>query len=450
MTRMHTRVLIGDLHDHIGKKVTVAGSVDVRRDHGKITFIDLRDRSGTLQTVVTPGTPEAHALIKESRPEWVLALTGEVKKRPEKMVNANIPTGDIEMEVSAVEVLGKAEELPFEHAAEINIDTLLDHRPLTLRRPRERAIFRVQHEILQAFREYLSGLGFTEFRAPALVGGDAEGGAGVFKFDYFSGHEAYLATSPQLYKQMMVGVFERVFTVAEVFRAEKHATSRHLNEYTSLDFEMGFIDGPEDVMKMETGLIRFITNRLKERCEKEFALIGAEFPMVGEGECFPTMTLEEAQELISKETGKDCRGEPDLEPEHERWLSEYAKDKFKCDFIFITNFPRAKRPFYAKDDPEHEGRTKCFDLLFRGLELISGNQREHEYHALVEKMKWKGLDPAKFEFYLSAFKYGMPPHGGIGMGLERLTARFLGLSNVKEATLFPRDINRIDNLLSKN
>lgn len=446
---MNKRVLIGDLHEHIGQTVTIAGSVDVRRDHGKITFIDLRDRTGMLQTVVTPATPEAHGIAKESRPEWVVALTGMVKQRPEKMVNKNLPTGDIEMEVTEVAVLARAAELPFEHAAEINIDTLLDHRPLTLRRARERAIFRVQHEILNAFREYLSGLGFTEFRAPALVGGDAEGGAGVFKLDYFAGHEAYLATSPQLYKQMMVGVFERVFTIAEVFRAEKHATTRHLNEYTSLDFEMGFIEGPEDIMKMETGLIRFITNRLKERCSAEFALLGAEFPLIPDTECFPTMKLTDAQELISKETGKDCRNEPDLEPEHERWLSEYAKKEFGSDFIFITNFPRTKRPFYAMDDPDIEGRTKCFDLLFRGLELISGNQRVHEYEKLVEKMKWKGLDPEKFSFYLSAFKFGMPPHGGIGMGLERLTARFLGLSNVKEATLFPRDINRIDNLLSQ-
>jgi nondiscriminating aspartyl-tRNA synthetase len=248
---------------------------------------------------------------------------------------------------------------------------------------------------------------------------------------------------------MMVGVFERVFTVANVFRAEKHSTTRHLNEYTSLDLEMGFIEGPEDVMKLETRLIRFIADRLRERSEAEFTLLGATIPLIPEGDMFPSMKLTDAQELISKETGVDCTKEPDLEPEHERWLSEYAKKEFQSDFIFITNYPRTKRPFYAMDDPEIPDRTKCFDLLFRGLELISGNQREHRYEMLVEKMKWKGLDPEKFGFYLQAFKYGIPPHGGLGMGLERLTSRFLGLSNVKEATLFPRDINRIDNLLSK-
>lgn len=445
---MDTRTLIGELSGKVGTEVTIKGWVDVSRDQGKMAFFDFRDRTGKVQGVVF-GKPEVLEVAKKLKSEWVVEIQGKVNARPEKMVNANEANGAIELEITAIHVLASADTLPFELGTEVNLDTLLDNRPLTLRSPRERAIFKVQHHILKAFREFLTTEGFTEFRAPAVTGGDAEGGANVFKFDYFGGKTAYLATSPQLYKQMLVGVFERVFTVANVYRAEKHSTTRHLNEYTSLDLEMGFIDGPEDVMKLETRLLRYVADALRTHCKDEFTLLGATLPLIPEGDMFPSMSLTDAQALISKETGVDCTNEPDLEPEHERWLSDYAAKNLGSDFIFITGYPRTKRPFYAMDDPEKPDRTKCYDLLFRGLELISGNQREHRYDVLVEKMKWKGLDPEKFSFYLQAFKYGMPPHGGLGMGLERLTARFLGLANVKEATLFPRDINRIDTLLSK-
>jgi nondiscriminating aspartyl-tRNA synthetase len=446
---MKGRILVKNISENVGNTVVMAGWVNIRRDQGKMVFFDLRDMSGILQCVVLPNHTEALEVAKDIRPEWVLKVTGIVNKRPEKNINPNIVGGDVELEVTNIEVLSQAKELPFSNDAELNLDTLLDYRPLTLRRQRENAIFKVQNIILKSFREFLNNENFTEFRAPALVGGDAEGGTETFKLDYFYDKTAYLATSPQLYKQMMVGVFERVYTVTNVFRAEKHATTRHLNEYTSLDLEMGFIDGPMDVMKLETALLRFVTEKLKLECSKEFELLNADFPLIPEGEIFPTMKLTEAQELISKETGIDCTQEPDLEPEHERWLCEYAKKEFNSDFIFITNYPRTKRPFYAMDDKEVEGRTKCYDLLFRGLELLSGNQREHRYEQLIEKMKFKGLDPEKFDFYLQAFKYGLPPHGGLAMGLERLTARFLNIPNIKEATLFPRDINRIDKRLSE-
>lgn len=446
---MQNRVYIKDLNTKIGEEIIIAGWVDVRRDQGKMVFFDMRDVTGKVQCVALPSHIEAIEKAKEIRSEWVLKVTGLVNKRPDKNINPEILNGDIELEVLSIEVINEAKELPFALDAELNLDTLLDYRPLTLRSSREQAIFKVQSVILGAFRDFLTKEGFIEFRAPSIVGGDAEGGTEVFKFDYFYDQTAYLATSPQLYKQMMVGVFEKVFTVVNVFRAEKHSTTRHLNEYTSIDFEMGFIDGPEDVMKMETRLVKYITENLKEKCKEEFKLLGAEFPLLPEGDIFPTMKLTDAQKLISKETGVDCTQEPDLNPEHERWLCEYAKEKLNSDFIFITNYPRTKRPFYAMDDPENEGRTKCYDLLFRGVELISGSQREHRYDVLVEKMKWKGLDPEKFSFYLQAFKYGMPSHGGVGMGLERLTARFLNLPNIKEATLFPRDINRIDKRLSE-
>jgi nondiscriminating aspartyl-tRNA synthetase len=443
------RIYIQDLNKKVGETVLIKGWIDVRRDQGKMVFFDFRDMTGYVQGVVLPNRPEVIEIAKTARPETVVAVEGIVNKRPERNVQEGKQNGDIELEITNIEILSLSQELPFALDAELNLDTLLDYRPYTLRREREKAIFTVQHNILLAFREFLTSEKFTEFRAPAIVGGDAEGGTEVFKFDYFYGKQAYLATSPQLYKQMLVGVFERVFTVSNVFRAEKHATARHLNEYTSLDLEMGFIEGPEDVMKLETRLLRYVSEHLKKTCAKEFELIGATFPLIPDGDMFPSMKLADAQALITKETGVDCTQEPDLEPEHERWLCEYAKKEFNSDFIFITNYPRTKRPFYAMDDENIEGRTKCYDLLFRGLELISGNQREHRYEKLVEKMKWKGLDPEKFSFYLQAFKYGLPPHGGLGMGLERLTARFLGLSNIKEATLFPRDINRIDKLLSE-
>ncbi|MFH1201026.1 MAG: aspartate--tRNA(Asn) ligase [bacterium] len=446
---MKNRTYIKDLKDHIGKEIVIAGWVDVRRDQGKMVFFDMRDMTGRVQCVALPSRVEAIEKAKEIRPEWVLKITGLVNKRPEKNVKAGVLNGEVELEVTGIEVFSQALDLPFELETDLNLDTLLDYRPLTLRRKRERAIFKVQDAILYAFREFLKKENFTEFRAPLIVGEDAEGGTEVFRFEYFYDQMANLATSPQLYKQMMVGVFEKVFTVTNVFRAEKHSTTRHLNEYTSLDLEMGFIDGPKDVMKLETRLLRHITEFLKKECENEFKILGSDFPVIPDEEIIPAMKLSEAQKLISKETGVNCVNEPDLDPEHERWLSDYAKREFNSDFIFITNFPRKKRPFYTMDDENDEGTTKCYDLLFRGVELLSGNQREHRYDKLIEKMKWKGLDPEKFDFYLQAFKYGLPPHGGLAMGLERLTQKFLGIKNVKEATLFPRDINRIDKRLSE-
>lgn len=439
------RILIGDLGQHVGETVSISGWVDVRRDQGKLIFFDFRDRTGKVQGVVLPGSP-ATDVAKETRNEFVVRVEGIVNKRPEKNVQADKQNGDIELEIKSVEVLSPADALPFDRDADINLDTLLDNRPLTVRRARERAIFRVQHEIISAFRSYLDDNGFTEFQAPKLVGDDAEGGAGVFKVEYFKDKSAYLATSPQLYKQMLVGAFERVYTTGTQFRAEKHSTTRHLNELAMLDFEMGFVKDHTDVMNMIQGLLVSMTKKLAESCRDEFVALGANIPLAPE--TFPVMKLREAQEIIFTETGRDNRNEPDLEPEDERWLCEYAKEKLGSDFVFVTHYPVSKRPFYTMEDTEDPGFTKSFDLLFRGVEILSGSQRVHEYEMLIEKMKSKGLDPEKFAFYLMAFKYGLPPHGGIGMGLERLTQKFLNIDNVKEAALFPRDMNRIDTLLS--
>ncbi len=435
------RTVISELPGMVGKSAKIAGWVDVRRDHGKLIFLDIRDRSGIVQVVVIPKAAEALEVAKTLREQWVVEIEGAVQARPENMRTPGA-LGGFEILVEKVTVLAKAQELPFDMSADLNLDTLLDYRPLTLRRTREQAIFKVQSEILRAYRDFLIGEGFTEFQAPKFVGDDAEGGGNVFRVEYFYDRHAYLATSPQLYKQIMVGIFERVFATGNVFRAEKHATTRHLNEYTSIDAEFGFIQDHRDIMAMENKLLSHIVAHLRERCAAEFALMNAEIPTVAEQ--IPSMKLREAQALISKETGVDCTNEPDLEPEHERWLCTYAREKLGSDFIFITHYPVGKRPFYTMEDTEDKGFTKSFDLLFRGVEITTGGQRVHDYDMLIEKMKAKNLAPENFSFYLQAFKYGIPPHGGWGMGLERLTQKMLGVDNVKEATLFPRDINRID------
>jgi nondiscriminating aspartyl-tRNA synthetase len=444
---MSERIFIKDLEAHTGAEVTICGWINVRRDQGKMVFFDFRDMTGTVQGVVLPNQTEALEIAKEARSEWVVEVKGKVNERPERNRQADKQNGNIELEVLGIKVLSKAQELPFTSDAELNLDTMLDYRPLTLRREREQAIFKTQHVILTAFREYLNSQHFTEFQAPKIVGGDAEGGAGVFKIEYLYEQAAYLSTSPQLHKQMMVGPFERVYATGPQFRAEKHATTRHLNEISMLDLEMGFINDHHDVMNMIENTLKHITKKVGEDAKHALNYFKIELPLTPEK--FPAMKLREAQELIFKETGEDCRNEPDLEPAHERWLCKYATKNLGSDFIFITHYPVSKRPFYTMEDTEDPGFTKSFDLLFRGVEILSGSQRVHDYDMLIEKIKAKGLDPEKFEFYLMAFKYGLPPHGGIGMGLERLTQKFLGVENIKEATLFPRDINRIDQRLSK-
>lgn len=433
------------LENLIEKEVTIAGWVDRRRDHGKLVFIDLRDASGQVQAVILPNYEEATLIAQKLRPEWVIKITGVVNRRPDKMVKADELNGNLEVEVKTIEILSEAKELPFDKDEKLNFDTYLDYLPLTLRTSRAKAIFKVQAQIVKSFREYLTTNGFTEFQAPKLIGEDAEGGANSFNIEYF-GQTAHLAQSPQLYKQIMIGIFEKVFSVGNVYRAEKHSTTRHLNEYTSLDIEMGFITDHLDVLKTEMGFLAKIMEDLRTNCEQAFKDLGAEIPLVPTE--VPIMKLREAQNIIKKEFGEDCTQEPDLEPQHERWLCEYAKRVYNSDFIFISHFPISKRPFYTYEDENDPGYAMGGDLLFRGVEITTLAQRIHQYDKLVASLLSRGLDPDKFRFYLQAFKYGLPPHGGLGLGLERLTAKLLGLDNVKEATLFPRDLNRIDNLLS--
>ncbi len=445
------RILIADLSNHAEETVSVSGWVNVRRDQGKMVFFDFRDRSGFVQGVVLPAKePEGESLMaiaKEIRTEFVVRVEGIVNKRPEKNIQEGKVNGDIELEIKGLEILAATDTLPFELDATLKLDTYLDFLPYTLRSPQARAIFSVQSEIIKAYRAFLTREGFTEFQAPKLIGDDAEGSGEVFEVPYFYDKTAHLATSPQLYKQIMVGALERVFCTGIVFRAEKHSTSRHLNEYTSLDLEMGFIKDHTDIMVLETELMRYIATHLAQTCPAQFALLKAEVPTIPTK--IPSLKLREAQQLIFEKTGKDSRNEPDLEPEDERWLCEWSKTEHDSDFVFVTHYPVSKRPMYTFEDPDDLGFTRSFDLLFRGVEITTGGQRRHDYQNLIEGMRMKGLDPEKFSYYLQAFKYGMPPHGGWGMGLERLTAKFLGIANVKEATLFPRDINRIDTRLSE-
>ncbi|HET9641703.1 MAG TPA: aspartate--tRNA(Asn) ligase [Candidatus Paceibacterota bacterium] len=427
------RTLIGELGRSAGKSVTVAGWVDVRRDHGKIVFLDIRDRTGKIQTVCLSNHAGVVETAQTLRPESVVEVSGMLHERPEKM-RVDGPNGTIELEATHITVLSLAQELPFEKDTEVNLDTLFDYRPLTLRSERSRIIFAVQATIVDAYRASLIRQGFTEFQSPALVGGDAEGGAAVFKVDYFNDRTAFLATSPQLYKQIMVGAMERAFTVAKIFRAEKSATTRHLSEATCVDFEMGFVRSERDVMSVLETAIRDVVAAVEKKHGDDFKKLGVELPKVGEA--FPILTLREAHETLGVEPADD------MEPEHERNICEWARKEKGSDFVFITRFPTKARAFYTM--AEDKTLSRGFDLLFKGLEINSGAQRIHDYDELVARIRERGLDPDKFSFYLQAFKYGIPPHGGCSTGIERFTARMLDVANVKEATAFPRDMNRID------
>lgn len=434
------RTLIKDLPNSVGKKVMVNGWVDVRRDHGKLIFLDVRDRSGIVQVVATPKAAGALAKAESLRAQWVVAIEGEIKERPENMRTEGL-CGKIELVAHEITILSKAQELPFEPGVEVNIDTHLDYLPLTVRTERSRDIFLLQEILIHGFRAGLRTQDFTEFQAPALVGGDAEGGAAAFSVDYYYEKKAFLATSPQFYKQIMVGAFERVFTTPKVFRGEKHSTTRHLSEYSSMDFEMGFITDHRDVMAVLERVVREIVARVGGGHADILQHFNTHAPLLPKA--IPALKLREAQKILGVAEA------PDLEPEDERTICEWAKKEHNSDFIFITHYPVSKRPFYTYEDEGDPGYTKSFDLLFRGLEITTGGQRIHDYDTLVERIKSRALNPEQFSYYLQAFKYGMPPHGGSATGLERLTARMLELPNVKEATLFPRDLNRIDVKLSE-
>lgn len=436
------RTLIFDCNNKVDESVKICAWVQTRRDHGKIAFLDVLDRSGVLQVVCTGEQ------IKDLGPQDVVCIEGKVASRPEKLINPNLPTGKVELQAEKVEILSKAEELPFDMAGkdlDLQLPTLLDFRGLTLRHPKIKEIFKVQEVVIDAFRESLKERDFTEFQAPVIIPQAAEGGSEVFEVKYFD-NKAYLAQSPQFYKQIMVGVFERVFTVNKTLRAEPSVTTRHLTEATTLDAEFGFISNWLEVMEMAEYSIKYIFNRVKMEADHILTLYNTSIPKIPE--TIPYIKLREAQEIIFKRTGRDNRKEPDLEPEDEREICRWALEEKGSELIFITHYPVSKRPFYTFEDPLDPGFTLSFDLLGRGTEWMTGGQRINDVKLLTEKANERGVDIKKSELYLQAFKYGMPPEGGFSFGSERIVMHILGLSNVREASLFPRDMERVDVRLS--
>ena len=431
---MISRVLSAELPEHIGERVTFAGWLHRKRQLKSMTFLIVRDRSGLAQAVAT----DPEAIRAASLPEeTVIAVEGTVTASPRAPGGAEITDPVI------TQLSGPASAPAFDlyrPAVTASLPAILDGAPTTLRHPRLRAPFEISAASVAGFRRALGELGFTEIHTPKIVQSATESGANVFGIDYF-GAPAYLAQSPQFYKQALVGVFERVLEVGPVFRAEPHDTARHLAQYTSLDAEFGFITGPHDVMAVLRDALAAMVAGVDRDCRSALDLLGLKLPSVP-GQ-IPEIPFADAQELLARHTSEDPRGEPDLAPAHERWLSEWALREHGSELLFVTGYPMAKRPFYTYPDPARPGYSNSFDLLFRGLELVTGGQRLHRHADYLAALAERGEDPGPYAAYLQVFEHGMPPHGGFAIGLERWTARLTGAANVRSVTLFPRDIHRL-------
>jgi nondiscriminating aspartyl-tRNA synthetase len=445
---MISRVLAADLPRHVGEHVRIAGWLHRRRELKSVTFLIVRDRSGLAQVVMrapeepAPAAHTAGSQITGGAPaslpeESVIEVTGTV------VASAEAPGGAELHEPVVTALSGAAAPPPFDlyrPTLSTGLPTILDGAPTTLRHPVLKAGFEIAAASVAGFREAMDGLGFTEVHTPKIVESATESGANVFGIDYF-GHPAYLAQSPQFYKQALVGVFERAFEVGPAFRAEPHDTARHLAQYTSLDAELGFITSYRDVMAVLRKTIAGMAARAAERAQAAQELLSAKAPVVPEE--IPSIHFADAQELISRHTAEDPCGEPDLSPAHERWLGDWALREYGSDFLFVTGFPMAKRPFYTHPDPARPGYSNSFDLIFRGQELVTGGQRLHRHADYLAALAERGEDPRPYAGYLQVFEHGMPPHGGFAIGLERWTARLTGASNVRQVTLFPRDLHRL-------
>lgn len=418
-----------------GTTIILEGAVHSIRDMGEIAFVILRKREGLIQTVWEEGKTDME--LSEIREGDYIHVTGQIKDEE------RAPHGK-EVRLSTIRHLSHVScplPLPIDKwKLNTSLEAKLDRRSFSLRNIRERARFRIQEGIVRGFRDFLYEQGFTEIHTPKIGAKSAEGGANMFRLSYFH-RPAVLQQSPQLYKQMMVGVFDRVFETGPVFRAEKHNTRRHLNEYTSLDFEMGYIHSFLDICAMETGFLQYTMNLLEKEYNKELKLLNITLPDV---EKIPYVRFDEAKRLVSEKYNRKIRNPFDLEPEEEELIGKYFKEEYNADFVFVTHYPSKKRPFYAMDDPEDTRYTLSFDLLYHGLEITTGGQRIHDLSMLEEKIQEKGMTEEGLEQYLDAFRFGMPPHGGLGIGLERLTMQLLGEDNVREACLFPRDMSRLE------
>jgi nondiscriminating aspartyl-tRNA synthetase len=434
LEQMKPRILIENLKTFINKEVTIGGWVHSIRNQGKVSFILLRDRTGVVQ-IATEG-----ALIKkyDLRNETVLYAAG-------MLVEDSRAEGGVELRLSDLTVLSRpVKSLPIivnEKASyqKLELETLLNNRVLSLRNPKRNVIFKLQAAIIDSYRTFFTKNGFTEITTPKIIVSGTEGGTQLFTIDYFN-QLAYLAQSPQFYKQMLVGAgYERVFEIGHVYRAEEHNTSRHLNEYVSLDYEMGFIENEHDVMDVEEEFILHLFHSLNNHYTHVLGLYGQSLPVP---EKIPRMPVKEACKILENEYGKKLKS-LDLDPEGELLIYEYVKKKYDSELVFLIEYPRSKRPVYTMPLEKNPNFTRSFDLLFRGLEITTGGQRIHDYKMLVDAFASRGLDHREFDYYIDTFAYGIPPHGGLAIGLERLTAQLLGLPNVREASIFPRDRNRI-------
>ena len=419
---------------HIGETIRIHGSIYKIRKMSDFAFVLLRTKRDVVQCVYSQEF--SNFSLEELVEESCVVVTAEI------MQEERSKTG-YELRMLEVEILSKPEQpspiVINNKKIDTSLENRLNYRPITLRNEKERAVFLIQEGLCRGFREYLYDYEFTEIHTPKIVAAGAEGGANIFQLDYF-GKEAYLAQSPQFYKQMMVGVFERVYEIAPVFRAEKHDTSRHLNEYTSVDLEMGYIKDFTEIMQTETEMLKHAFALLQNDYEQELELLKVSVPQIT---TIPSIRFCEAKELVAETYQRKIQDAWDFEPEEEKLLCEIMKKKTGSEFVFVTHYPSKKRPFYAMDNPKNPEETLSFDLLFRGLEVTTGGQRIHNYSEQVEKMKRRGMNIELFESYLMMHQHGMPPHGGLGLGLERLTSRLLEQENVRLSCLFPRDIHRV-------
>lgn len=429
------RIRTTEAAQRVGDQIVLQGWLHQFRELGKVNFLIVRDGWGTFQAFVDE--PETLELLRSIQVESVIEVTGRVLAEPQAPGGAELH----ETRVRAIVPITEPPPLELnKKEMKASLDVFLEHAPIGLRHPKRRAILRLTAGAIAGFRASLNAEHFTEIQSPKIVGTATEGGANVFEVNYF-GQPAYLTQSPQFYKQLAVGIFERVYEVGPAFRAEPSATTRHLAQYSSLDVEFGFIEDHRSVMALLTRVLAGILGHLGSEYSSELSLLKAEMPTVPEE--IPSIYFPEAQELLFSKYKIDARGEPDLAPEHERVLGQWAKEQYGSDFLFVTGYPLGKRPFYTHPNPADPRFSNSFDLLFRGVELVTGGQRLHRYEDYLAALEARGMSAEPFMAYLEGFKYGMPPHGGFAIGLERLLMQLLGLPNLRLAALFPRDLTRV-------